>query len=316
MDNYLIDIDTLQETNRAFGGNAGAKVGVIWNNEEWIVKYPKNIRNLNKTILSYSTGPLSEFIGSHIYEILGFDVHKTVLGYDNDKLVVLCKNFNLNGKLVEFKNIANRLRSKEMDYLSYTDGTSTDLKKIIETIKLSQLIKNKDKALKRFWDMFIIDYLINNSDRNNTNWGFIINPLNLNEEERLAPIYDCGNCFNNKLSDEEMSIKTRNYDEFYYFAVSTLSSCFEFNNHHINFTNAFKNEDILNLGLKDSIIRNVPNIKDKIEEIKDFIFSIPEKENRIEICSKEKKKFIFATIEIRLNEVLIPIYKNLVMIDN
>lgn len=103
MNAYLIDINDLKETNRAFGGNAGAKVGVIWNNEEWIVKYPKNIKNLSKVVLSYSTGPLSEFIGSHIYEILGFDVHKTVLGYDNDKLVVLCKNFNLDGKLIELK---------------------------------------------------------------------------------------------------------------------------------------------------------------------------------------------------------------------
>ena len=311
MNTYLIDINDLKETNRAFGGNAGAKVGVIWNNEEWIVKYPKNIKNLSKVILSYSTGPLSEFIGSHIYEILGFDVHKTVLGYDNDKLVVLCKNFNLDGKLIEFKNIANRLRSKEIDYLSYTDGNSTDLNKIIETIKLSQLIKCKEKALNHFWDMFLVDYLINNSDRNNTNRGFIINPLNINEEEKISPIYDCGNCLNNKLSDQEMSNKIKNYDEFFYFAVSSLSSCFELNGHHINFTNAIQNENILNIGLRESIIRNVPIIKNKIDQIKTFIYNIPEEENGIDICSKIKKNFIFSTIEIRLNKVLIPAYNNL-----
>ena len=41
----------------------------------------------------YTTAPLSEYIGSHIYEILGYDVHCTILGYRNHKLVVGCKDF-------------------------------------------------------------------------------------------------------------------------------------------------------------------------------------------------------------------------------
>ena len=37
-------------------------------------------------VLSYMTAPLSEYIGSHIYEILGIDVHQTILGIRNGKL--------------------------------------------------------------------------------------------------------------------------------------------------------------------------------------------------------------------------------------
>ena len=49
------------------------------------------------TGISYVTSPLSEYIGSHIYEILGYDVHKTILGICNDgkrnKVVCACKDF-------------------------------------------------------------------------------------------------------------------------------------------------------------------------------------------------------------------------------
>ncbi len=312
MSNYLINIDELIETNRAFGGNAGAKIGVIFNDEEWIVKYPKNLKEFKNVAKSYSTGPLSEFIGSNIYDILGFKVHKTVLGYDKEKLVVLCKNFNLDNKLIEFKNVANRLRSVEMDYLSYTDGTSTDLNRIIETIKLSKLIKNKNEAINHFWDMFVIDYFINNNDRDNTNWGFIIDSLNINAIEELAPIYDCGNCLNNNLTDDEMKIKMKDYEFFKYFAVDTLSSCFLINGHHLNFTKAFENKDVLSLGLHDAILRNVPKIEENFKRITDFINNIPESENGIIICSEIQKEFIIKTLEIRLSETLIPVFKSLI----
>lgn len=43
--------------------------------------------------ISYTTSPLSEFLGSKIYELLGYDVHKTLLGIRNNKLVVACKDF-------------------------------------------------------------------------------------------------------------------------------------------------------------------------------------------------------------------------------
>ena len=43
--------------------------------------------------LSYTNSPISEYLGSHIYKILGFDVHDTILGYANGKNVVACKDF-------------------------------------------------------------------------------------------------------------------------------------------------------------------------------------------------------------------------------
>lgn len=91
LDNY-----ELSNRNGMYGGNAGSKDGILINGEYWIVKYPKSTKFLSgdkSELGSYSTAPLSEFIGSHIYDILGYDVHETILGYRNNKIVVACKDF-------------------------------------------------------------------------------------------------------------------------------------------------------------------------------------------------------------------------------
>ena len=44
--------------------------------------------------ISYSTAPLSEYIGSHVYSILGFPVHETFLGYRVERYTILGGSFN------------------------------------------------------------------------------------------------------------------------------------------------------------------------------------------------------------------------------
>lgn len=55
--------------------------------------------------------------------------------------------------------------------------------------------------------MFVIDALIGNTDRNNSNWGII---LRKDGAKEIAPVYDNGNCLNNKWDDEKMQ-KVLNY---------------------------------------------------------------------------------------------------------
>lgn len=45
-----------------------------------MVKYPKSTKLMNVDGMSYTTSPLSEYIGSQIYKILGYDVHETIQG--------------------------------------------------------------------------------------------------------------------------------------------------------------------------------------------------------------------------------------------
>ena len=307
--NKLININKLKETRRTFSGNAGAKIGVIFNNEEYVVKYPKNISKMKNVEIKYSTSSLSEYIGSHIYGILGYPVHETLLGYDEDKLVVLCKNFDLENKFHEFKSVANRLRSKEIDEINFIDGNTLDIKQIIDIINVSSLIKNKKETIDRFFDMFVVDYLLNNNDRNNTNWGFMFDPLKDGPVE-LAPIYDCGNSFNNKLSNRQLLERLNDENMFIERVVDGLSSSFELNGHQLNFKNAFYNKEILDLGLRDALIRNVPNIINHFKEIEVFINDIPESDGGIEILPANYKEFILKSLKMRLERTLVEAYES------
>ena len=88
----------LSSRNLEYGGRAGEKKGIIYNGDFWFLKFPKNASAMNNTKgLSYVTSPLSEYIGSNIYKILGYEVHETILGVCFDgkrnKVVCACKDF-------------------------------------------------------------------------------------------------------------------------------------------------------------------------------------------------------------------------------
>ena len=52
-----------------------------------------------------------------------------------------------------------------------------------------------------FWNMFVVDAFIGNPDRNNANWGII---KKADGSFSIAPVYDNGNCLNNRWDDETM----------------------------------------------------------------------------------------------------------------
>ena len=96
----LIDFTNceLSTRNLQYGGRAGEKRGIIFKNEFWFLKFPKNTIGMRRVQgLSYVTSPISEFIGSNIYKILGYQVHETLLGICFDgkrnKVVCACKDF-------------------------------------------------------------------------------------------------------------------------------------------------------------------------------------------------------------------------------
>ena len=93
----------------SYGGQAGLKDGILYEGENYLLKYPKSTKSMDVEGLSYTTSPLSEYIGSHVYEILGYDVHKTLLGEKNGKVVVACKDFCIGPEhLLEVRTIKNQ----------------------------------------------------------------------------------------------------------------------------------------------------------------------------------------------------------------
>ena len=78
----IADLRDCAPSGLFYGGRAGQKEGILINGEPWIAKYPRTTRDLvGKHLPSYTSSPVSEYLGSHIYGLLGIPVHETTLGY-------------------------------------------------------------------------------------------------------------------------------------------------------------------------------------------------------------------------------------------
>ena len=79
----------LSDRDLSYGGRSGPKRGIVYRGMKWILKFPKSGALMREAKgLSYVTSPLCEFIGSHVFSILGCDVQETVMGvcFDGRKL--------------------------------------------------------------------------------------------------------------------------------------------------------------------------------------------------------------------------------------
>ncbi len=311
----IYDLNPYPINNRtgSYGGQAGDKEGITINDGYWIVKYPKSTKGMVGNLTSYSTAPLSEFIGSHIYQILGLETHDTILGVRNEKLVVACKDFcKTEGSLREIRTIKNVYNQKLSELLekSFSPTSSSHLVDIDELLLIMQynpIMKNLPGIEERFWNLFIIDILINNNDRNNGNWGVLFE----NDKYRLAPVYDNGAAFSNKLSDEKIRTLL-NDDAKIKNSVLNTTTIYSKNGKKLNA------RDIVNLqydGLDAALIQIVPKIKSQMNVIKGFITEIPETffdkaaSKNITVCSDDRKVFYLKSMELRLENFLIPAFE-------
>ena len=307
---FLKDFNDYTENLKLYGGNGGRKLGIDVDGKAWILKFPKTTRNLSKAVnISYTTSPLSEYLGSHIYEILGYDVHETMLGLKAGKLVVACKDFTDDKHVLrEFREIKNYYNEKLEDMLEVSISSSDDdahftsLDALMIHLKYNPILQGVSGCSERFWECALIDGVINNNDRNNGNWGLL---QNLDDNSyRLAPIFDNGGSFNNKLGKEEFKNRLHSEEAMTNSALNTVTS-YALNNKLLTY------KDFLALdfdGLKTAIIKVSDMLDEKIIEITDFITSIPETENDIPIISGYQKKFYIRSIELRIEKMLKPRY--------
>lgn len=186
--NSVIDFTNSPTRNKTYAGANGSKISVIYNGELYMLKFP-SVAPKNKA-LSYANGCISEYIGCHIFESIGINVQKTLLGTyrvnGKEKIVVACKDFTESGiVLQDFASLKNTIIDSEHN------GYGTELNDIMKAIEEQQAID--PQLLKEwFWNVFIVDALIGNWDRHNGNWGFL---YNVNTDEmNIAPIFDCGSC--------------------------------------------------------------------------------------------------------------------------
>ena len=282
----MIDFTNAVEEFNNYKGSEKKKT-LIYSNKKYLVKFPDPIREKNKNI-SYINNAFSEYVGSNIFKIIGFKVQNTILGKyfykGKEKIVCACEDFtDEEHVLYEFENLALSTNPDKK--------IETELNDIMEVINENKMINNKETK-EKFWEMFIVDSLIGNTDRYNDNWGFLLNKKT--GQITFSPIYDCGSCLNPMLEDKEL--KSMNEIELKNLAINCYS-CIKENGKKINYMSyikQMKSEDCNN-----AVKRIFKNIN--IAKINSFI-------DEVENISNERKEFYKRIIKYRY-DILQNVYK-------
>jgi len=266
--------------------------------------------------LSYSTTPLSEYLGSHIYESIGLETHETRLGFANGKIVVACKDFlGSNETIIDYNMIKNEYDEnveRAIEHLSSSSNINTnhELEEVLLIMEENPYFKSIPELKIRFWDMFVIDAFISNNDRNEGNWGLVLNKET--NELRLSPVFDNGASFYNKSNDDKLSAIFEDDFKFKQSVYDSSISIYELNGKRINplkFIESLDNEEC-----NKAILRTVPKIN--MEKISNIFDEILKEYNSLSVLSEIQKKYYLKSLEYRYNNVLIPVYNKLLELDN
>ena len=192
------DFSNYKLSNIRYGGSE-RKLGILINDEPYMLKFQKN------TKFGKRNNHLSEFLGSHIFELLGFNVHKTYLGKYKGEFVVACKDFVINGyEFVPFNDVGESTIETDKETYQYT------YEDIVLLLEKNRKITNVDETISIFFEMYIVDALLGNFDRHGANWGF----LKKENKYQLAPIFDNGSClFPQLVNEDEMNYILNNENE-------------------------------------------------------------------------------------------------------
>jgi hypothetical protein len=175
------------ELNGKFYGGSERKEGITIDGEDYMIKFQK------QTAFGKRNNHISEFIGSHVFELCGFEAHKTYLGYREGEEVVACKDFNIPGKqFVPFNDVGESTLDQDKETYQY------DYEDIMQMLRDNSKLTNVQGTISMFWRIYIMDAMLGNFDRHGANWGFI------KEDNRytLAPVFDNGSCLFPNLVDE------------------------------------------------------------------------------------------------------------------
>ena len=321
---YLLNADATRNLNRGelrminfdncptakgvfYGGNAGAKRAVIYDNSVWMLKYPKTTRDMTNPQISYTSSPLSEHLGSLIYKSLGLPTHDTLLGISGNKVVVACRDFTYEVKgsqvvetsrLIHFHHLKNSFMTSSIDDYSGT-GSETFLDEVLATIAGEETLSQISGVSERFWTMFVIDAFIGNNDRNNDNWGVILDKDT--GMYSLAPVYDNGNAFFNKRSLAQMEKRIQDIQAIEEDACNTLTSVYKYTGLDKEGT-LIKPFQYIREGSSEECAKALRSFLASVkrEEIEEFVAKIPSSVGNLNVMPETQKDFYIALLRFRL----------------
>ena len=183
----MVDYSKYPDGGRFYTG-AERKKSISINGKAYLVKFQKNARD------GLRFNHISEFIGSHIFAMLGIETQETQLGlYDGENVVVMKDFLSDDEVFVPFNGIGDS--SLEQDKEKYRYSYEDIIAMLKDNVKLTDVAQTIDL----FWDMFIVDAFIANFDRHGSNWGFI----KKDNQYRLSPVFDNGSSLFPQLNTDE-----------------------------------------------------------------------------------------------------------------
>ncbi len=281
----MIDFTQYKKTNKYYGGTE-RKIALDIDGFEYMIKFPK------QTNFSLRQNHISEYLGSHIFELLGFSVQDTYLGYYAGEEVVACKNFVTGGsQFVPFNDVGESSLDgdKEKYQYSYED--------IMSMLESNKKLTSVEETISIFWDLYIVDALLGNFDRHGGNWGFLKN----NNKYSLAPIFDNGSSLFPSMTDDNMMTQVMNSEK------ETNKRIYEFPTSQVQLNGKKSSyyEVINSLEYKecnDSLIKICEKYSQ--EKIDDLIDNTP-------FITDTKKLFLKYMIKQRYEKILLSAYNKL-----
>lgn len=279
----MIDFTNMPMTKKGYGGANGNKISVIYNQERYMLKFPADAPRNEE--LSYSNSTISEYIGCHIFKLLGIPVQETLLGTytvaGKTKIVVACKDFTSPGIILQdFASLKNQ------SIISNGKGYGTELEDILYTIEEQQAL-DKDILSEYFWNMFIVDAFVGNWDRHNGNWGFLYDETQ--DTMSLAPVYDCGSCLFAQADLEKKREILGKKQELNHRVFNIPTSAIRNNGKRINYFDFISSRR--NKGCNEALQRILPRIDmGKIENLIDQVPCINEIEKQFYITVLNQRK--------------------------
>lgn len=191
----LIDFSIYPASDVQYGGSERKEAILVPNGGgrpcEYMLKFRK------RTPFGMRNNHLSEYLGSRIFEVLGYPTQKVFLGLRHGEEVVACKSFVADGKqFVPFNDVGESTLDEDKESYQY------DYEDIMRMLRDNSKLTDVAETISMFWEMFIVDALLGNFDRHGMNWGFI----KRDNAYALAPVFDNGSClFPNMTDEDEMS---------------------------------------------------------------------------------------------------------------
>lgn len=192
------DYSRCQDGDRYYSG-AERKKSILINEKPYLIKFQKNSRE------GLRFNHVSEYLGSHIFTLLGIETQETFLGtYKGENVVVIQDFLEEDEVFVPFNGVGDS--SLEQDKEKYQYSYEDIITMLQENVKLTDV----EQTVNLFWGMFVIDAFIANFDRHGSNWGFI----KKNNRYRLSPVFDNGSSLFPQLNtDEKIETVLRNQEE-------------------------------------------------------------------------------------------------------